>query len=164
MGTEILDSLVSAGYAPWRIPGSRDGEIDSLISEVSSVDDYVALNSRLTIGSARILTAYSVRCASRAVRVRESLPIRCGLIAVLLATGVEDDREILIPLSLLFRATELIHADPLAVFDDVSRLVGEKAKGLAYSYVHRSPADRSISAMGFMEGRDDDGFRFRSAF
>jgi hypothetical protein len=164
MEVELLTSLASTGYSPWRIPGPRDNDIASLVAKVSSPREYEQLNSRLDLDTARILTAFAARAASWAVRVADQWPVKRGIVAALLATGVEDDREIIIVLSLLFRAAELIDADPVAIFDEAYQAVGKHAIDIARNFSHGDPSSRSISAMGYVESRDDDGFRFRSTW
>lgn len=162
MKIELLNSLAREEYSPWRIPGPRDSEISALISEVSTAQECEQLNRSLTLASARILSAFAYRSASWAVRIVRRFPIERGIVAALLAVGVEDDREIIPGLSLLLRAAELIDADPVAMFDDASDILGSRAARLAHDFAHGDPADRSIEVMGYIEARDDTGFRFCS--
>ncbi|MEY9894787.1 hypothetical protein ABIA35_008091 [Catenulispora sp. MAP12-49] len=162
MSEELLNSLAESGYSSWSIPGPRDGEIASIVEQISTAEDFQRVNSGLNRTSARVLSAFAARTASLSVRNASVGQLRQGIIAILVAAGVEDDRELLIPLSLLFRAAELIGVDALEVVGDLLDSVSSRGLALIREFASRNPSDRAISLMGYREGEDRTGFRFIS--
>jgi hypothetical protein len=53
----------------------------------------------------------------------------------------------------------MIGHDPDREFAAASDWIGDHAPGLV-DFTRRAPADRTVEAMGFEEGVDEDGFRF----
>lgn len=162
--TDLLISLAAQRYAPEAVPGPRDGEIAKLISAVASHLDFDNLASGLNLASCRILNLFAKRTASLAVRMDDASWIHLGLIAALLSSTVEDHREIARTHSLLFRAAELVGSDPVELFESAAAIASPDAAEGARLFAHAGESARSISVMGYMEGVDEDGFRFISAW
>ncbi len=159
---ELLRSLAAQRYAPQGIPGPRDDEISNLISTLVSRSDFDNLASGIDLTIGRILNMYAKRSASLAVRTGDASWIRLGLIAALLSSTVEDFREIARTNSLLFRAAELVDADPVQLFESAAAVASSAEAETARLFAHADQSARSISVMGYTEGSDSDGFRFIS--
>jgi hypothetical protein len=80
--------------------------------------------------------------------------------AAQLAMSREDIREILIVYSLLNRGFELLDEDPLVAFEEVAVIATFPIGEYTLEFAHRDASDRSISAMKYVEGTDEQGFRF----
>jgi hypothetical protein len=159
---ELLHSLAAQRYAPQNIPGPLDDEIRESISVVTSRGEFDSVTTGLDLASCRILNLFAKRAASLAVRASDDSWVRVGLIAALLASTVEDYREIARTHSLLFRAAELVGSDPIDLFEGAATIASSEAAEGAQLFVHADESARSISTMGYREGADATGFRFMS--
>ncbi|WP_041289194.1 hypothetical protein [Kribbella flavida] len=112
-------------------------------------------------GADEVLAAFAERAASIAVRHQDSREVRAGLLAAVIALDLTTDQRDVVPvLALLYRATEMIGDDPALAFLTVTELCGGRTRPLR-EFLARSPADKTIQAMGYDEGDDGHGFRFR---
>ena|SRR6266851_3159047 len=157
---EILSHLAETGYAPRRVPGERDQEIGELVSQVRTAEQFSRFAEGLNLVTARILLAFAARTASYAVRIQDPAWIRHGLMAAQLALTQEDAREILVIYSILYRGLELLGADPVATFVEVAGWATSDIRDFTIKFTQRDPQDKSIAAMGYVEGSDEDGFDF----
>jgi hypothetical protein len=164
MVPKLLQALVEERYAPQAIPGPRDGDIASLVSAARSPEGFDALASSLDLAAARILNLFAKRAASQAVRTGDVSWVRFGLAAVLLSSTAEDYREIARTNSILYRAAELVGADPVDLFDSAAEIASSEAAETARLFARADESARSIGVMGYAEGTDDDGFRFMSTW
>ncbi len=162
MASDLLRSLAAEKYVARTVPGAHDGEIAELVATVTSVQAFADVAAGLDLRSGRILNNFAKRAASLAVRQRSESWIRHGLMAAMLASTVEDYREIVRTISLLFRAAELIDSDPVALFEAAAELAEPDAAETVRLFAHADESTRSISVMGYSEGIDDTGFRFIS--
>jgi hypothetical protein len=148
-------------YGRQPLPAARDQEIAGLVRTIAGREDF----ERAVSGSGeRQWMAYAVfaeRMASLSVRRRSARELRDGLVAVQLALARTDDqRDVLPVLSLLYRAAELIGADPEQEFIRAARVGSAATAEILAGFTRRSGADQRIGAMGYVEGEDADGFRF----
>jgi hypothetical protein len=153
------------GYGPRAIPDPLDTELREFADEIVEPGPFAEARARLVENAtptARVLAVFGERMASLAVRGPDVGVLREGLTGTALACALNDDsREIVTPMSLLYRAAELIGADPDDEFAKAARRSGNAAAAEAFAaFTRRSAADKSPSAMYFVEGRDEDGFRF----
>jgi hypothetical protein len=79
-----------------------------------------------------------------AVRVGDVSWVRLGLIAALLSSTIEDYREIARTNSLLFRAAELLGADPVALFESAAAIASPDAAEAARLFANADESARSI--------------------
>jgi len=158
---DLLSRLAAEGYRSWRVPGQHDGEIASLLARVDSDSAFWNLTAHVDLGVARVLNSFSVRMATLAVRRNDVVWIKHGLIGAQLAMIAEEGREVLPTYSLLYRASELIGIDAQTLFREASYLIRESEHETPAEFALRRPEDRSVEAMGYVEGTDRDGFAFR---
>ncbi|GIM94676.1 hypothetical protein [Paractinoplanes toevensis] len=99
-----------------------------------------------------MLSAFSERMASLAVRDHSQPELRAGLIAAQLAFVLTDDIPELLPaISLLYRASDMIGADPIREFLAVAELAGNPPDSSLARFLQRSPEKKRIERMGFAE-------------
>jgi hypothetical protein len=162
MNADLIRSLAAERYVARRVPGPRDDEIAQLLDRVISVEDFRHIAAGLDLPGGRVLNNFAKRAASLAVRLASETWVRRGLRAALLSGTVEDDREIARTRSLLFRAAELIGCDPAELFEETAALATPDVADAFRVFAHADESARSISVMGYVEGSDEDGFRFIS--
>jgi hypothetical protein len=156
------------GYGPLRIPDIRDDRIRAFVAKIKTPEDFDAAARLLAPEHEWRLIAFSERMASLAVRQQSSTDLRDGLIANTLAYMVTRDwRDVMLVLAPLFRAAELISPDPVEGFAAAAEIIGPTegrwgtADAWLLNFAHRKPENRTLAVMGYVEDRDEDGFRFR---
>jgi hypothetical protein len=157
---QILDAL-GPTYFPAEIPSDSDRQLKAALQ---SLGDERALRNEipdLSVINAQFLGAFAERAASWAVRERSAELLDTGLTAAVLGHGVQGGHEILMFLPLLWRSAELMGCDPSSVFAEARRRVGADSGLVLEAFSARSPEDKSIGEMGFIEGEFDGGFVFR---
>jgi len=149
-------------YNEARIPNPRDVAIASLIekaAENGQLQDLVA-----AIGprhDSYFLNLYSRRMAALAVRRGDEGYIRSGLLALSVAhQKTVDSRDDIRAQALLWRSSELLSLDPEAEFEAVAGQLSSASEFIA-TWLRRSPANKRLSAVGYTESSDQDGFLFR---
>ncbi len=157
-----LDPRNGKGYGRREIPCPKDGDIQAFVRSIRNAEDFASALPLQPSGSWRVLNAFAERIASLAVRRQDVRDLRDGLMAIQLALSLTDDpRETLPALSLLFRAYEMIGKDPAAEFRASAELARPASGNAIMEFLDRSAEDRSIEAMGYGEGDDGAGFRFK---
>jgi hypothetical protein len=156
------------GYGPLRIPDIRDDRIRRFNAKIENPEDFSDAARLLDPEHEGMFIAFSERVASLAVRQQSSADLRDGLIANTLAYMVARDwRDVMLVLAPLFRAAELISPDPVEEFAAAAKVVGPSqghwgtADTWLMNFARRKPENRTLAVMGYVEDRDEDGFRFR---
>jgi hypothetical protein len=159
----ILEIDANHGYGPKRIPVERDSQIAKLLDDYVSApqgerDDFRrGLNWR----HAPVLGAFAERMASVAVREHSVQPLRQALLALALVGDRDDVREGIMILPLVYRSAELIGAEPAPLFAEAARMCdGAMMAKQIETFPARWPMDRQLSAFGYVESVDVDGFRY----
>jgi hypothetical protein len=156
----ILEPQNNIGYGREDVPCARDGQIKDLILDLTANVSFEQVMQLVPRDADGVLSGFAERSASLAVRHRDERELRAGLYATALALALTTDaREVLPSVALLYRAAAMIGHDPDREFVAASGWIGDHAPGLV-DFTRRAPADRTIEAMGFEEGVDEDGFRF----
>ncbi|MFG1948716.1 hypothetical protein [Nonomuraea sp. NPDC048826] len=158
----ILEPRRNIDYGRDDLPSARDGQIRDLLFEVVDGKTFDQAAAFVPRAGDRVLTAFAERAASIAVRHQDARELRAGLLAVAIAQKITDDpRDSLPGLALLYRAAVMIGHDPDAEFRAANEVTDGRAGGLL-AFLRWPPEDRSVEAMGFEEGNDQQGFRFLS--
>jgi hypothetical protein len=158
--SQLLNPLVEDGYYSQPIPSDRDHQIRASVRSVRDSKTFDAFLVAMPHRAWQVLTLFAERMAALAVRRRDVDDLRVGLIAVQLAlASTDDEREVIPVLSLLYRAGELINADPTVEFRRVASLSADQ-NGALSTFPSRNTRDRSIEAVAYIERNDADGFRF----
>jgi hypothetical protein len=114
---------------------------------------------------ASVLQAYAERLASLAVRQRQPTLVEASVVALGLSMVMGDDaREWLLVLPLPWHAAELLDQPPKNLFTLVAANLPEPARTALHQFVQRAPEDRTLAAMGYQEGRDEEGFRYQRSW
>lgn len=157
----VLDPTNNEGYGSARLPCVRDEEIAGVVRRIEGPGDFGEAKHVLGHGHGTVLSAFAERMASLAVREKSREALRDGLSAEQLALAVVGDyRDSLPALTLLFRASELIGADPAIEFAAVAAFAGSPDDQPLLDFPGRDQEDRTLASMGYIEHDDDDGFRF----
>ena len=151
------------GYLGLPIPAAEDQVVTDFLD--SSVAAGPAEIIRLTTEASRdgrdVLLAYAERAATLAVRLRDRGAVIRALIAVEIGGLSYGSRQALITMSLIDRACRIIGCDFEDALEEAARKVGHPGTLAFATWLTRSAEDRAIEAMGYGEGQDVDGFRFR---
>ena len=140
-------------------PGFGDADIRRALMALGPMSDShkLELAAKLTNDDRDALDAFADRMASLAVRLKRPDLIQTGLDAVDIAwlgSTWGEDRA----LPLLYRACELLGLDAGQVFKEAA----PRLHGLVRADVERFAKGEvlSIQDAGFIEGSDDEGFKF----
>jgi hypothetical protein len=63
--------------------------------------------------------------------------------------------------SLHFDAAQRINASPEAIFGAAAQWLPETSARRLRAFLNRAAEDKSLAAMGYVAGNDEDGFRYR---
>lgn len=157
----LLDSANNEGYGSSRLPCVRDEEIAAFVGQIDGPGPFAQAKDVLGQVHGVVLSAFAERMASLAVRTGSRQSLRDGLSAAQLALAVAgDSRDSLPALTLLFRASEIMDMDPVVEFSVTAAVAAPPDDQPLLDFLTRDDEDRSVAAMGYIEARDDDGFRF----
>jgi hypothetical protein len=149
-------------YIKDRIPNTRDTAIASLLARTKGKSELQELVDAVEPGSGSyMLNFYARRMAALAVRRSDPGYARSGLLALSLSNQKTlDSRDDICTQALLWRSFELLGLDPKTEFEAVLDQFPNASKFID-SWLQRSPKNKKLAAVGFIESRDDDGFRYR---
>jgi hypothetical protein len=122
-------------------------------------DDYVQVHLMLGELGETLLPAYCHRMAVMAVREEEPKWLDLGLRAAALSCRVDDIRNVIIVLSLLWHSAQLIGQSPMSVFAGVADSAGRFGEALN-SFAARDAKDKSISVMMYSAHGDGAEFNY----
>jgi hypothetical protein len=149
------------GYGKLTIPQPTDDQITELLQTwvALSPSERLAASLRVLDEQRFTLLAYSGRMASLAVRTHDAEKIFFGLLALGVDDWGGDWRENILVLALHYDAAERLGVvEP--VFARAAAFLSPKLATALASFLRRSPADKSLKAMGYVAASDDDGFRY----
>ena len=135
--TEALSRLAGqisreryAGYAGRPIPDGSDGPVEALLAAYVAIADEPGSVPELSVSQhlARVLVVFGERMATLALRTRDEEPLRRGLLAVGLAAGQDDERDILVVLPLFRHAADWLRVEPAKAYLDVRRHVPQEGR------------------------------------
>ena len=152
-GIAALDPADNEGYGSWPLPCERDHEIGAVVrmltaSNVEGVGDR----------HGDVLRAFAERMATLARREMSREHLRVGLSAAGLACGLDDDREVLLILPLLWRSAKVMGLDANAEFRAVA--TGSDGRKVLGDFASRRAKDKTLEVMGYVEVEDESGFRY----
>jgi len=157
---DLLGSDQAIGYGPRPLPDPLDEKIRHLIEARERAGRLPDLAGALSLRQARVLLAFAERMASLAVRSADPAVLRQGLLAWSVGAPAEDPRDAVLILPLLWSAAEKLRLDPAAEFRAAAGRAPASSPGLE-SFASRSPENRRIEAMGYVESADAGGFRYQ---
>ena len=157
----LLDPANNEGYGSARLPCARDEEIAGIVRQIDGPEEFDQVKRGLGHVHAVVLAAFAERMASWSVRSGSEESLRDGLRAQQLALTLAIDKRDALPVSsLLFRASEILGLDPAIEFAAAAAVAPSPDAQLLTDFLSHDPEDQSIDVMGYVEQRDDDGFRF----
>jgi hypothetical protein len=106
------------------------------------------------------LLAFAERMASLAVRTGNPQLVREGLEALAFGAGLVDIREAILILPLLYQSLRKLDVDATNYFAGAIGLGDAQFDSVLREFPNRDEENRSIEVMGYIEGRDQDGFRY----
>jgi len=150
------------GYGPKPIPDPRDAEISELLDKwmaLPAPERQVAA-AQIAEGQRFTLLAYSERMASLAVRTSDKAHLLRGLVALGVDGWRNDWRDNALLLSLHYDAAVRVGVQPSQIFDAAGSLLSTAVSKRFSEFLKRSDEDRSLEAMGYSTGADQQGFRY----
>ena len=157
-----LSMTENIGYGQLPIPQRLDEKICRIIFRWTDLDESTRKRAGETIGESQRFTllAFSERMASLAVRERSPNLVFAGLLALGVDGWRSDWRDNAVLLSLHYDASLKLDIEPGVVFGKAGKLLTNKVSEAFGSFLQRSEEDKSLKAMGYREGMDNDGFRY----
>jgi len=156
----LLGSERTNGYGPSSIPSPIDNEVTALLMQLAIVSERKFVESQMVERHGLVLLAYAERMASYAVRTNQEEHIVKALLALSVAGKLVYYKESLPVVSLLYRSIQKLGLDPSKLFEKIPSDGDDEFACYLKTFPSRSQEDRSIEAMGFVEGHDSDGFRY----
>lgn len=150
-----FDPVEFSGYLARPLPDALDLTVVSALAAVRpAVDDHPLIGRSRAADS--VLEAFAERAASLAVRTKDDIWMRSGVVALCATSTASDRREAEIVLCLLYDAAKRLGLSPKQVFSEGLFL----KRNLIESFLCRDENDKSLSSMGYVAGADSDGFRY----
>lgn len=150
----------SEGYIDAPIPSVHDEEIAQICRVLNTRDDYESVRRQLAHLKATLLPPFAERMAVLAVRKRDEQWLILGLRAAALASKIEDIRNVMVNLALLWHSAELIGLAPESQFGRVAREADDFGEALT-TFAERDPNNRSISVMWYSAHGEGENFTYR---
>ena len=158
-----LGSDYTHGYGPAPIPSIIDSEVSELVALLVAANgpERHDVLCRMAEVHGFVLVAFAERMASYAVRRQEPGLIARSLSALAIAVDLLYVKEALPVVSLLYRSIQKLGLDPRDVFADNGGYGNAVLDRFLGDFLRRSDEDRTVEAMGYVEGSDPDGFRYK---
>jgi len=156
-----LGSEYSHGYGPSLLPGKIDEEVESLVDAIAADGgEQSAIVLKMSETHGLVLLAYAERMASLAVRRGENAMLEKSMAALRIASALTYVKEALPVLCLLSNSAKKLGVDVNKFFALTTINLKGELKPYIEAFSNRSDEDRSIEAMGYIEGEDEQGFRY----
>lgn len=141
------------------MPSARDEQISRLVDGLRTEGEYAVAAAALSGMTETLLPPFAQRMAVLAVRERNYSRIVAGLRAVVLASILNPERELVINLSLLWNSAVIIGFSAESAFSEVGRAAGVHGLILA-QFANRIPSERSIAVMGYSTSGEGSSFQY----
>jgi hypothetical protein len=146
------------------IPVPLDSAMYDLVSAFAQADarSQSRLLERLTKGQRDLISSFSIRLASMAVRERDPDLVVLGLVAQWLGwPAVEDPRERVMDQAPLYHAAVKLEANPAELVDRAAAITrDEDFRTQLRVFVSRPEETKTLKLLGYREVMGPDGFRF----
>lgn len=152
------------GYVDSAIPSARDAQLAAYLRQLVAGDAATRDHAADALGPSYTGTflAFAERMASRAVRDGDAAHAELGLWALALTWRRSKDVTAAIPpLGLLYDAAKRAGADPAGLFHRIAAACPADVGPVLRDFSQRPDLDEIAEEMGFAQGRDRDGFRYR---
>lgn len=157
-----LDAAKVPGYGASKIPNEIDEKITRTLKSYLELneEEKKELKEKVRREHKFVFLAFAERMASLAIRAKSQEPLIVAMMAMFLQIGVGDVREDIVILILIYAAAHKLGLDPRSVFMEAARQFGLNDTSGLEAFLKRSNEDKSLDSMGYVEGSDEDGFRF----
>ena len=152
------------GYADAAIPSARDAQIGAYLERLRAGGTAEHDQAANTLGPAYTATflGYAERMATLAVREGSGHRALLGLLAVALTWRACIDVRPAIPvLGLLYDAAKRASGEPERVFMEAAAICPADVAPVLRDFLTRTDLEQIADEMGFSDGQDRDGFRYR---
>ena len=156
-----LDRAPNVIYGRLPIPAERDEKIAGLLDTQLKIGNLAKLASEIRMDQRGILRCFAERAATLALRRQDEKLLKLGLIALCLGWPIEDYREGLLILPVLYHAARMLGMNPEQLFHEVGNLFGGEIETELTDFLERSDEDKSLEAMGYRLIHEPDGIRFK---
>ena len=160
MNLEILEFDGKTFYVG-PIPNERDRGVEALVSSALESSQIEEMVEQLHPRHYAILVMFGERMASLAMRREDPGLLRVGLTAVALGGLNHGSREAIMRLVLYHHAAEALSGSAEGLFHEVGRTLGQPFQGHLEAFPARAGEDKTLECMGYLEGSDEDGFRYK---
>lgn len=126
----------------------------------SSEQDRAGLLSSVSAEVASILGWYARKLAGRSVREMSQTDLQQGIIAIAIAAGRTDSRDMMAPLSLLYNSAVRLRTAAKPLFKMAAAKSSQTARDVFQAFLERSAKQKAIEAFGFSEGFGPQGFDY----
>lgn len=157
-----LSTTDNNGYGTWPIPNSLDDRIAELLDQWQSLkpDERIVQAPTISDRQRAVLSAYSERMASQAVRTQRRDYLFHGLLALGIDGWRDDWRENVLLLCLYTDACKRIGVTERDIFGEASKCLPFNVSAALNAFSRRKPEDKSLESMGYEVSSDADGFRY----
>lgn len=149
------------GYGPSSIPNQIDEEVELLLESFGESREEGIVLEDMTEVHGFVLLAYAERMASEAIRQHSADVLAKGMKALTIGGKLVYGKEVLPVLALMDNSARKLGVASLELLCDLSREDDGELLRSVQNFSKRSNEDRSIQAMGYSEGQDQGGFRYR---
>jgi hypothetical protein len=148
------------GYGPAEIPTARDHEVEEFVATVRPGAGGMTVSFDSEEGQA-VLCAYAERMASLAVRRRDPQLLDRALVAAVVGGLTTFEQGAMMVMPLVEHSAQLLHVDTSSLFGRAAAVTGHPGSVSLMIWLSRPAEDRTLASMGWAEGRDAGGFRYR---
>jgi hypothetical protein len=156
---KYIEVMPRENYLGSKMPSKHDDQLSARVDSLRSEGNYASAEAVLRGIRENLLPAFAQRMSVLAVRENDRNRCLSGLRAVVLASLINPERELVIPLSLLWNSAVLIGQSPENLFKEVRSESGVYGTLLS-SFSARIPSERSIAAMGYSATGEGESFLY----
>lgn len=151
------------GYGRLGLPSRLDDDLHIYVDELirGGPRQVAQAISQVSEQARDVLQAYALRMASLAVRTGERQLLFRALVALTVGGLDRDAREALMVMAPIDNSVRRLNLNAQELFDEAAAIVGQPGSESLALWLARSDEDRSLSAMGYIESQDQDGFRYK---
>jgi hypothetical protein len=162
---EELKTKNNIGAGKLRIPSPLDELTSKIVQSFvrAAHHEREAIESLLSDEHAFVLLGFAERMATLSVRRGSEQFLREGLAALVLEGGKFDIREDILAMAPLYDAARRLGLDAEQLFLEIASLSDNRVSRVLRHYPLRPEHAKSLEAMRYEVGSDEDGFLYRRA-
>lgn len=159
---KILQNISLEDYFKEKLPCHYDQQILSLINTIveSDVKAQECFQFMLSSEDTSRLRVFSERMASLAIRESSIGIIKGSLYALSYCFKIEDRRDLLVRICLLYHSILRLKYSPYGIINDM-RFCDINFKKFLEDFFKRDEADKSLEVFRYIESKDKDGFLYK---